>query len=103
MFYIITMIAKLTILVAWCNVGVPASKLPWTLCPVELNIQKEKTNLKNLRGKLKRLVLQPRVCKDPLSKAEHLRAIKEVIVKIYMYKILISLQKMFKTKSKNKC
>lgn len=45
MFCIITVIGKLTVLIAQCNVGIPGLKLIWTLCPVELNTQKEKVTV----------------------------------------------------------
>lgn len=47
-----------------------------------------------------RLFVQSRGCKDLLSKAEHLRAVKRIIVKICLYKILVLYQKMLKKKSK---
>lgn len=65
-----------------------------------MNIQKEKRNHKYLRRNLKRLFAQPRVCKDLLSKAEHLGAEQKVNVKLYLYKIFILLKKVLKTKSK---
>lgn len=51
--FCIIMIAKLTILIAGCNVGILVSKPTQTLRPVELNTPKEKSNCRNLRRKFK--------------------------------------------------